>query len=256
MSEFLSVAIDAAREAGALLFENFGKVDAVERKKDKSLVTKFDKESERLIRDKILSKFPDHGIIGEESGEHLGSSEYTWVIDPLDGTHNYVRGIPMFGVSIGLVYKKEFAAGVVFLPIDGELYTAEHGGGAFKNGNRISVSPCRTLEECTLLYDSSMKTDAEEKIAFFGKIAPLVFNLRIFGTSVRNLTYLAEGKIDLAVEFDDKLWDFAACASIVLEAGGSMTDHDGQMITPECRRYVASNGSIHNLVMELLTSKG
>ena len=201
MVDHLSIATAAARRAGDMLKAHFGMSLNIETKADRSLVTNLDKEAERIIVDMLTAAFPAYGIIGEEGGAKSRSGEYTWVIDPLDGTHNYIRGVPVYGVSIGLMRGKEFVAGVIYMPAEGDLYTAEKGGGSWKNGSRISASSCSSLEECTLLYDSGLRAATAEKIGCMGAFASRVFNVRMSGSSVRNLTFIAEGKSDLLVEF-------------------------------------------------------
>jgi len=249
MKNILTVAESAARDAGALLMQHFGKVIHIERKSDQSLVTDIDKMAEKLIIDRIHSVWPSHSIIGEESGQSESGGEYTWVIDPIDGTHNYVRGMENFGISIGILRGNEFVAGVIYLPVDNMMYLAEKGSGAYRNNKRLSVSQAGSLSECTLLFDSGFKFGYNEKIDVFRGIAPQMFNVRMFGASVRNLTYVSEGTCDVLIEFDDKLWDYAAGITIVNEAGGRVTDLLGQELTPDSRRYVASNGSVHDLVL-------
>lgn len=253
MKEILNIAEMAAREAGALLKDNFGKNIVVQQKKDMSLVTDIDKKSEAIIVEIIHSHWPDHSIIGEESGGSFDhSSDFTWVIDPIDGTHNFIRGMKLFGVSIGILKKKEFVGGVIYLPCDDVLYAAEYGAGAFKNGNRIRVSEYAKPEECTLVYDSGFKQLVDEKTRALAAVAPEMFNVRMFGASVRNLTYLAEGIADVVIEFDDNLWDYAAGVVIVTEAGGKVTNHNGGKLHPDDRKYVASNGFVHDAMLKLL----
>jgi len=250
----LKVAEKAARDAGALLMENFRKIYTIERKADQSLVTDIDKRSEKLIIDRIVSAWPSHTIIGEESGKTDTNGEYCWVIDPIDGTHNYIRGMKNFGVSIGILRRKEFVAGVIYLPCDDILYCAEKGAGAFINGLPLKVSNVDNPAECTLLFDSGFKTGYNEKIDVFKKVAPQMFNVRIFGASVRNLTYVADGVADVLLEFDDNLWDYAAGITIVTEAGGKVTDLDGKELTPESRNYIASNKAVHESMLQMVNA--
>jgi myo-inositol-1(or 4)-monophosphatase len=254
MKDIMRIAVDAAMEAGELLRQHFGKALDVEKKIDHSLVTNIDKASENIIVSKITSAFSGHGIIGEESG-CINSGEYTWVIDPIDGTHNYIRGMELFGVSIGVLRKNEFVAGVIYLPSDNTLYSAEIGSGAYKNDVQIHVSKVKKMVDSTLIFDSGFKNGYEEKIETIRKIAPEMFNVRMFGASVRNLTYLAEGKAELVIEFDDKPWDYAAGVTIVKEAGGMVTDHLGNDFKVFGSQYIASNGFIHNEVIKALNVK-
>ncbi|HEX3019911.1 MAG TPA: inositol monophosphatase family protein [Chitinispirillaceae bacterium] len=256
MKEFVSVAVEAAREAGALLFDNFGKAVEMEHKADKSIVTVLDKQCQKIIIDKLHSSFFSHQFIAEENGMHLEKvpMEYTWVIDPLDGTHNYIRGIPFYGVSIGLLRGNEFLAGVIYLPHEDALYVSEKGCGAFKNDQRLHISKVTEIMDCTLAFDSGFRNSVEVKISTLKKIAPRFFNTRIFGASVRNLTYLAEGIVDAVIEFDDNMWDFAAGISLVMEAGGVVSDHSGSAFIPESRNYLASNRNVHFQILELLNT--
>lgn len=250
MKNILTVAESAAREAGALLMQHFGKTYDIEQKADQSLVTSIDKMSEKLITERILDAFPSHSIIGEESGATQPHGEFTWVIDPIDGTHNYIRGMVNFGISIGVLRKDEFVAGVIFLPVEDSIYIAEKGAGAYKNSERLRVSEYKDLSDCTLLFDSGFKYGYNEKIDVFRGIAPLMFNVRMFGASVRNLTYIADGIGDVLLEFDDKLWDYSAGITIVSEAGGKVTDFQGNRLTPESHQYIASNGAVHELMLQ------
>lgn len=253
MSEILTVCTAAAKEAGEFLKANFGKTDLnIEIKADHSLVTNLDKEAERIIVDQIKQKFPTHGIIGEESGQNGAEKEYVWIIDPLDGTHNYIRNISMFGVSIGVVHQDSFIAGVIYLPIFDEIYTAEHGGGAYKNNRKISVSGYQDLTECTVSFDSNLKKAPQLRLQALQKLANQAFNIRMFGSSARQLTFLAEGTVDAIVEFDDHSWDFAAGACILTEAGGRITNLQGSVLTHKDTGFLASNGKVHRQIQKMV----
>ncbi len=252
MKELLTVAEEAAREAGILLSENFKKNNKIERKADKSLVTDIDKRAEAMIAGIIKSNWPDHNIVGEESGMSQNGGDFTWVIDPIDGTHNFIRGMELFGISIGILKGQEFVGGVIYIPCEDALYSAELGSGAYKNNSRISVSSITSPDECTLLFDSGFKSGAERKIEIFQEIAPKVFNVRMFGASIRNLTYIAEGIADVLLELDDNIWDYAAGVVILKEAGGRVTDLDGNALTPQSRSYIASNSYVHESIKKMI----
>jgi Archaeal fructose-1,6-bisphosphatase and related enzymes of inositol monophosphatase family len=255
MSEILAVCTAAAKEAGELLKANFGQAELeIERKPDRSLVTHLDKEAERIIINRIRQKFPGHGIIGEESGHNGSENDYIWIIDPLDGTHNFIRNINMFGVSIGIVHRGSFVAGVVYLPAFEEIYQAEQGGGAYKNGQRIRVSGYQDLAECTVTFDSSLKKAAQFRLPALQKLAEQSFSIRMFGSSARQLTYLAEGVLDAIIEFDDHSWDYAAGACILAEAGGRITNLQGGALTYKDTGFLASNGKVHQQVQEIVSS--
>lgn len=252
MKDHLTVASEAARTAGAMLHSQFGKIATIERKKDRTLVTNLDKESERMIVDTLLSSFPDYGVIGEEGGKREGKGRYTWIIDPIDGTHNYIRCIPLYGVCIGLMRDTEIVAGVIYMPPESELYAAESGSGAFKNGRKIEVSSCSSLEESACSFDSVFRHEPRKIVAVLEKVATRVGDIRIMSSSARNLTLLAEGKIDLVIEFNDWIWDYAAGVAIIREAGGKVTNHQGGLEIGERGAYVASNGHLHAKALQMV----
>ncbi len=207
MKEIITTAIGAAKEAGELLVKNFGNIKTIESKGDRNFATNLDKQAEKMIIARIKAKFPSHGIIGEEGGTQKLKSDYIWIIDPLDGTHNFMHNIPIFGVSVGIMYKKEFVGGVIYMPVEKELYVGERGSGAYKNNKKISVSKTSDLKRCSISFDSSIRYTPKIMLKTLDKLAKEVFNIRMFGSSVRVLTYIAEGKLDASVEFHDWPWD-------------------------------------------------
>jgi myo-inositol-1(or 4)-monophosphatase len=252
MNEIMSVAITAAREAGAFLLENFGKILEVHTKADRNLATNLDIEAEKMIVARIRRAFPSHGILAEENTGNREGSDYTWIIDPLDGTHNFIRKSNVFGVSIGVMHKTRFIAGAVFMPADDEMFTAELGSGAFKNGNRIRVSDRTELAECSLSFDSSIRKDPDRILAILKDLAVRVFNVRMTGSSARLLTNVAEGRFDAAVEFYDSPWDFAGSVALIEEAGGVISDLAGNPLNLDSRGYLAGNRIFHEQIRELL----
>ncbi len=252
MKEIIDVAIEAANDAGKFLLANFGKVSQIESKGDRNFATNLDREAENMIISRIKEEFPDHGIIAEESGSSAVDKDYLWIIDPLDGTHNFMRDINIFGVSIGILYKQEFISGVIYMPQDDELYTAQKGCGAHKNGKRIFVSNTDTLKECSISFDSSIRYSPDIMLKVLGDLASEVFNVRMFGSSARTLAYIAEGKLDFSVEFHDRPWDFAGGVSIIEEAGGKSVDLSGSALTYKTIGYIASNAKVHDKVKELV----
>jgi myo-inositol-1(or 4)-monophosphatase len=248
----VEIAADVAREAGMFLKKNFGSIDSIERKADRSLVTNLDRAAEEIIARRLRAEFPGYRILGEESGLSAAQGEYTWVIDPLDGTHNYIRRIPVYGVSIGLMRGREYLVGVIYMPSEDHLYAAEKGGGAWKNGSPMSVTRCSLLSEASVAFDSDFKTEPDRKTRVMKELAAEAFNVRISGSSARNLTFLAEGSVDIVVEFDDRIWDFTAGVTIVREAGGKFTDHGGGEPATDRGRYLATNGILHERVIPIL----
>ncbi|MBN1649564.1 MAG: inositol monophosphatase [Spirochaetales bacterium] len=246
MTDYLEIAVGAAKEAGSYLLEHFGRQIKSDVKTDFSRVTECDKHVEKMIRSIIMGRWPNHGFTGEEFGVSNPSSEYKWVIDPVDGTHNFIQGIPMFGVSIGLLRRGEFCGGVIYMPCEKKMYIAEKGAGAYRNGERIQVSATDSIKDATLLFDSGLRQDPDPKLKFLASIASKLLNVRMLGASVQNLTLLAEGKADMLVEFNECLWDFAAGLTIVQEAGGRITNHDNSPVTTDSRKYIATNGILHD----------
>lgn len=253
MKEIVNLAADLAKEAGVFLLQNFGNISQIEKKGDRNFATNLDKEAEKIIIDKIKTKFPEHGIIAEESGNSGENNEYVWIIDPLDGTHNFMRNIDIYGVSIGVIYKGDFVAGVIYMPKDKELYVGDKGNGAYKNGEKISVSSTKDLKECSISFDSSIRYAPEVMLGVLGDLAKEVFNIRMLGSSVRQLSYVAEGTLDLAVEFHDRPWDFAGGACIIEEAGGTLTNLRGCPLTYNDIGYIVSNPYVYGNVKDIVS---
>ncbi len=254
MSEIINVAIDAAKQAGGFLLDNFGKVRQIQKKGDRNFATNLDKEAEEMILDKIRTKFPDHGIIAEEGGSSDSDREYLWIIDPLDGTHNFMRNIDIFGVSIGIVHKEKFVGGVIYMPKENELYVGEKGAGAYKNNKKIKVSSNSKLADCSIAFDSSIRYSPKVMLKVLGDLASEVFNVRMLGSSARHLSYLAEGVLDFVVEFHDRPWDFAGGVCIIEEAGGKLTNFKGELLTYKDIGYIASNTFVYDKVKRIVLS--
>ena len=255
MSKILELGIEAAKEAGKFLLDGFGQVAEVEKKGDRDFATNLDKEAEVMIIDKIKAKFPDHGILAEESGKQSIDKEYIWIIDPLDGTHNFIRNIDVFGVSIGVVHKQsDFVAGVIYMPKENELYVGQKGAGAYKNDKKIRVSSLDKLEDCSIAFDSSIRYSPKVMLKVLGDLADKVFNIRMLGSSARHLSYLAEGILDFVVEFHDRPWDFAGGVCIIEEAGGKLSNLKGGPLSYKDIGYIASNRSIHDKAEKIVLS--
>ncbi|OHD68173.1 MAG: hypothetical protein A2177_08090 [Spirochaetes bacterium RBG_13_68_11] len=252
MTDLMRVAIDAARETGKLLLDRWGRIRSVEAKDDRSLVTDVDREAEALIRARIAAAFPSHAILGEEHGGSCDGADTVWVIDPLDGTHNYIRGIPLFGVSIGVIHRGAFVAGVIGIPAEGLLYAAEHGAGASVNGKRIAVSTRREPASWSVGLDSDLRTGFAGKARVLEELGRSVFNVRMLGSSARSLSLVAEGRLDGLVEFFDKPWDFAAGVAIVEEAGGRVTTFGGGALPCASSAYVAGGAETHRWLLDLV----
>lgn len=250
----LDFAIDLAYRAGALLRAAAERERSLEAKQHSDLVSDADKASEALILGAIRERFPDHAILAEESGASAGASRDTWVIDPLDGTLNYVHGFPFYCVSIALVRDGEPQLGVVFDPLRGELFAAQRGAGARANGRRLHVSATPALSAALLTtgFPYSRFSQPDNNLREFARLSLRAREIRRSGSAALELCYVAAGRSDGHWELELNAWDLAAGALIVREAGGVVSDWRGRPWALEERRVVASNGHIHaELLREL-----
>jgi len=250
---FKQVAIKAATAAGRVLMDNFGKIKYKKVKSRGSYVTNVDLEAEKVILDIVRKSYPKHSILSEEIGNIDNKSDYKWIIDPLDGTHNYMHNLPLFGVSIALEYKGEIILGVISLPYFNELYVALKGEGAYLNNRKIKVSKAGEIKKSLLIFEGGFNhSKRREKTKFFNKAVKLFPRVRITGAAVVDLAYTAIGKADCHISFYTNAWDVAAGFLIIVEAGGRVTDLKGKAFNQYMRGFVASNGKIHEDVLRLL----
>ncbi len=232
MHPMLNIAVRAARVAGSIIVRGFeNRADLVkEVKGSNDYVTQIDKEAEMAIIHKIKQSYPEHSFLGEESGETQGeSAEFQWIIDPLDGTTNFIKGIPHFAVSIALIHKGRLDQGVVFDPIRGELFTASRGQGAQLNGYRIRASKARDLSQTILATGLPFKdkTKYADYAVRLNKIFHACGDIRRAGSAALDLAYVAAGRHDGYWERGIKPWDIAAGELLVRESGGLVTDFSG-----------------------------
>jgi myo-inositol-1(or 4)-monophosphatase len=248
--EFLPAAIPIAREAGALLMEYFGRRVKVEYKGEADLVTEADRRSEALIRQRIRAYWPGHDVFGEENGLVDTGSEYRWSVDPLDGTTNFAHGFPVFCVSMGLEYKGQRIAAVVYDPTRDELFAAEKGRGAFLNGRSIRVSKTADLKECLVATGfPSRKRHKNPNIYFYHQMTLRTHGVRRAGSAALDLCCVACGRFDGFWEFNLNPWDTAAGVLLVEEAGGTVTRFDGTPFNLDSAQTLATNGLVHQALM-------
>ncbi len=245
----LDAAVEAARAAGAIALKYFRRDVEVTLKPDATPVTRADREAERAIVEILGRAFPDHGVLGEEFGGH-GSKEVRWIIDPIDGTKNFVRGVPVWATLIGLEERGEITVGVIHNPVSGELYTARRGAGAFLNGERIRVSEIGELGGAVLLH-AGLRLYREAGLwEPFVRLVDATERQRGFGDYM-GYSLVAEGKAEIYPELDVKPWDLAPCKLLVEEAGGRFTDLEGHP-TIYSGAALATNGRLHDAVLALL----
>lgn len=256
MNTMLNIAIEAAREAGKFLKYSVGRVRHVEVKQgeERNLVSEIDRASEEKIIGIIRRRYPHHAILAEESGGSAPAGDYKWIIDPLDGTTNFLHGIPIFCVTIAIEYKGEVVAGVVYDPNLEELFTAERGSGAYLNGKRMSVSRTTELIKSLLVtgfpYDIARNPD--HAIDHFVSFLVEGQGIRRLGSAALDLAYLAAGRFDGFWEVNLNPWDMAAGILFVEEAGGKVTDFSGSPASIYKKQVLASNGAIHDRMLNIL----
>jgi len=230
-SEFLNTAVTAAQSAGKIIRENLGHMSKndISQKKESDFVTWVDKESERIIIETIKGRFPEHSFLAEESVHESDTGNYRWIIDPLDGTTNYIHQYPVFSVSIALEYHGERIAGVIYDPLRNDLFTAEKERGAFLTGNRIAVSPVIDLKDSLICtgFPFRQKEHIDRYLMLFKNIFNRVSDMRRAGSAALDLAYLACGRCEGFFEIGLSPWDIAAGALMITEAGGLVTDFNG-----------------------------
>lgn len=259
---YVETACRIAREAGALIKERLSGEFEVETKSSEfDVVTEIDKESERLIRESILKAYPGHAILGEEESfldkdglaDRLSGGAaipYLWVVDPIDGTSNYVKRIPGFTVSIALFSYGQPICGAIYDPMRDELFSAEKGGGAFLNGAPIRVSATDRL--AASVVSTGFPSNRDMRAAVFESLQAIgegCRTIRALGSAALHLAYVAAGKLEAFWEYGLNCWDMGAGVVIIQEAGGRATDTGGQPYSLQTRHIAASNGAIHDSLL-------
>jgi myo-inositol-1(or 4)-monophosphatase len=246
----LNAAIAAAKKGGEAVLRRFE--TSIERhvKADKSFVTAADTEAEAAILREIKKSFPNHSILSEESGAEKNNSEYEWIIDPLDGTANFVNGIPLFAVSIAALKNGVPVAGVVYQPAGNSLYAAEKGKGATWNGKRVKVSDGD--REHAVITFAPGKKEKERLNALFASAERFVKSKRYLGCAAPDLAYVARGGTEGIFFLGLNKWDYAAGVLLVQEAEGVITDFSGApWVFGSSDFFIASNGRIHDALLSL-----
>lgn len=252
LEHFQQVAIEASQKAGEILLQHFGKSNHIKFKADNSPVTIADTESEKLIISIISKNFPDHSILGEESGVTDHNSEYLWTIDPLDGTSNYSNNIPYFCVSIGLLYKKEPVVSVIYDPIHKDLFTATKGSGAYLNDEKLdlaSTKPPKT-HYISLIYTRSKEQKVEVN-KIFTNLNPPQYRIRNMGAAALELSYVAAGKLQGVLINGNNPWDVCGGILLIQEAGGKVTDFVGADWTFQSKNIVAGHPDLQETLVNI-----
>ncbi len=249
MDKVLGAAVEAARAAGEIALKYYRHGFEVTIKPDQSPVTQADREAEQVIIQTLRSAFPNYGFLGEEFGSQ-GNPEVRWIIDPIDGTRNFVRRIPIWAVLLALEERGEITAGVILNPVTGDLYTGRKGQGAFANGERIHVSDVSALENALLVHASLHLLRQAGHWRGFVRLVDATDRQRGFGDYLAHVL-VAKGKAEIVVEADVKPWDLAPMKILIEEAGGKFTDFRGEP-TIYSGTVLATNGKLHDKALTLL----
>lgn len=247
--------IEIAKNAGEIIREGFGTNFNIEFKTNESnLVTTIDKASEKLITEFIKKKYPTHGILAEEGGETKNSSEYVWVVDPLDGTTNFAHGLPIFSVSIGVQKNDKTIAGVVYDVMQDVMYSSELGSGSFAGQNKLSVSKNDKLSRSVLVtgFPYNISENPENALGKFSALTLASRGMRRLGSAAIDFCYVAKGVFDGFWEVSLHPWDMCAGKLIVEEAGGIVTDFRGNDTDIFTKKVLASNGFVHKEMIKIL----
>lgn len=254
MREPLAVAMEAAKRAGVLIKERIGSIskEEISQKSFSDFVTKVDLESEKTIINNINKHFPNHQIMTEESSKDYKNSDYLWIIDPLDGTTNFIYSFPFVAISIALMYKGELIIGVIHDPLRNETFYAEKGAGAFLNGKKIKVSSIEKSESSLIAtgFPFRNKQYIEEYIKIFYQMLHSVNDLRRAGAAAIDLAYVACGRVDGFFEYALSPWDIAAGTVLIEEAGGVVSDFNGTSNHLFTGNIIAGNHAIHKFLSD------
>jgi myo-inositol-1(or 4)-monophosphatase len=252
---FLKTALRIAEKAGAFLLKHHRRPKQVSHKDERvNLVTNIDRESEAMVVKALRKAFPDHDIVAEEDTRSLTGSPFRWYIDPLDGTVNYVHAFPPFSISIGLVRNGKAACGVVFAPAMKELFTAEYGKGAYRNGKKIRVSVQSELQDAFLTTGFPYTEEGRRlQNALFAEFILKTQAIRRMGCASMDMCYTACGIFDGFWEHGLKPWDLAAGTLMIEEAGGAVTDYAGRGCNIENGIVLATNGRIHEAMLNVIS---
>ncbi|HUP28912.1 MAG TPA: inositol monophosphatase family protein [Usitatibacter sp.] len=260
MHPMLNTAVKAARKAGAIITRASFDVDklTIRSKQQNDFVSEVDHAAEDAVISVLKEAYPDHGFLGEESGYKDRDAEYLWIIDPLDGTTNFLHGVPQYCVSIGLMHKGQLTQGVVYDPNRNELFTATKGVGAYLNDRRIRVSKLDKLDGALVGTGFPFKVmdNVDDYLRMLKNVMKATSGVRRPGAAALDLAWVAAGRMDAFWEIGLSPWDMAAGALLVREAGGLMGDLEGEDKYMDSGRVLATNGKLFSAMLQLLKQRG
>ena len=249
--------VKACRKASKTLIRDFGEIEnlQVSLKGPGDFVTNCDKKVEKILIDELLKARPSYSILSEEIGEINNDDSFKWIIDPIDGTSNFLHGIPHFAISVGLEHNKEIICGIIYDPIKDEMFTAEKGNGSYLNNQRMRVSSRSKLEDC-MIFTGGPKRDAKNRelaLKEYYKFSIKVLTpIRKLGSASLDMAYVAAGRCDGFLQRNLNYWDVAAGIILVKEAGGFVTDFNGENEYIQNKTILATNAKINEEMIEVL----
>jgi len=247
------IATESVKEAGQLLMENVDKIKKRSFKAKSDIVTEIDVAAEKMIIKKIKKHFPKHGILAEESGAKVKKSKYLWIIDPIDGTMNYYHSSAPFRVALVFLENNKPLISAIYNPVKDELYYAEKGKGATMNDKKITVNKNSKLEySIVMTHVSSKKAARARTILALDSVFKSALHMRMFGSGISAMCYIASGKFDVFFNVHTYPWDILPGALLIQEAGGKVTDIEGNKITAKSTAVLATNGKVHDQMLKLL----
>lgn len=252
----LDVALQAAKEAGAIVLQHFRQEYSLKWKGKSNVVTDVDLMAERCVLSVLHREFPSHGVLAEESGQGAGDSPYVWTVDPLDGTNNFMFGLPFFCVNLALMRHDDVVLAVTYDPVHGEMFHAEKGSGAYVNGARSAVSGRAELLKSAVGFD--LGYDHASGMSMLDVASGLwrrVHSLRLMGSAALSLAYVAAGRLDLYMHQHLYPWDTAAGILLVRESGGVVTDWQGSQAGPRTSKIIAGGPNVHREFTDLQPGK-
>ena len=253
----INVMVKACRKASKTIIRDFGEIEnlQVSLKGPGDYVSASDKKVEKIIIEELLKARPDYSVLSEEIGEINNNSSFRWIIDPIDGTSNFLHGIPHFAISIGLEHNKEIISGIVYDPIKDEMFTAEKGNGSYINNQRMRVSGRSKLKDCIIFSGGPRSASNNKELAFkeYKKFSSHVdIAIRKLGSASLDMAYVAAGRCDGFWQRDLNYWDIAAGIILIKESGGFVTDFNGEYKYLENKTILATNAKINNEMIEVL----
>ena len=253
----INVMIKACRKASKTLIRDFGELEnlQVSLKGPGDFVTASDKKVEKILIEELKKARPNYSILSEEIGEINNDTSFKWIIDPIDGTSNFLHGIPHFAISIGLEHDKEIICGIIYDPIKDEMFTAEKGNGSYLNNQRMRVSSRSKLKDCIIFTGGPKRESKDRELAlkeYNNFSSKVLIPIRELGSASLDMAYVAAGRCDGFWQRNLNYWDIAAGIILIKEAGGFVTDFNGNNTYIENKTILATNSRINKEMIEIL----